>query len=193
MTGNCLGWVAYAFITNDLFVLFANLPGLLLSVWLNIGASKLQYTVQLNMRAGTTKSLTQVNEKIDIASQTSELALVERIIEDKDSSLIEERKSFSFENNVVPHHSENDLNKIKPLTSHEMRLFAILLTWSIILSCTNFGRLTKDQNEKLIGIIVNINLVAFYGAPLTTILHVLRTKFSTSIHRQTLGKSSFPS
>ena len=43
MTGNCAGWIAYSYLTHDLFVLFANVPGLLVSVWLNLGAIKLQY------------------------------------------------------------------------------------------------------------------------------------------------------
>eukprot|EP00545_Synedropsis_sp_CCMP1620_P005943 CAMPEP_0119017388 /NCGR_PEP_ID=MMETSP1176-20130426/16416_1 /TAXON_ID=265551 /ORGANISM="Synedropsis recta cf, Strain CCMP1620" /LENGTH=241 /DNA_ID=CAMNT_0006971099 /DNA_START=46 /DNA_END=771 /DNA_ORIENTATION=- len=43
MTGNCLGWVAYSYYTKDPFVLASNVPGLILSFWLNSGASKLQY------------------------------------------------------------------------------------------------------------------------------------------------------
>jgi solute carrier family 50 (sugar transporter) len=43
MTGNCLGWTAYAYCTKDPFVLASNLPGLILSIWLNSGAAKLQY------------------------------------------------------------------------------------------------------------------------------------------------------
>lgn len=43
MTGNCLGWAAYGYYTKDPFVLAANLPGIVLSLWLNLGASKLQY------------------------------------------------------------------------------------------------------------------------------------------------------
>jgi len=43
MTGNCIGWVAYAYVSDDIFVLSSNAPGLVLSLWLNVGASKLQY------------------------------------------------------------------------------------------------------------------------------------------------------
>jgi Sugar efflux transporter for intercellular exchange len=43
MTGNCLGWSAYGYCTKDPFVLASNLPGLILSIWLNSGAAKLQY------------------------------------------------------------------------------------------------------------------------------------------------------
>ena len=43
MTGNCAGWIAYSYLTHDVFVLLANVPGLLVSMWLNFGAIKLQY------------------------------------------------------------------------------------------------------------------------------------------------------
>jgi len=48
MTGNCLGWAAYGYYTKDPFVLASNLPGLILSFWLNSGASKLQYYEMIN-------------------------------------------------------------------------------------------------------------------------------------------------
>ncbi|VEU43039.1 unnamed protein product [Pseudo-nitzschia multistriata] len=47
MTGNCLGWLAYAYYSHDQFVLASNIPGILISFWLNTGASKLQYYAQV--------------------------------------------------------------------------------------------------------------------------------------------------
>jgi solute carrier family 50 protein (sugar transporter) len=46
LTGNCLGWCSYAYYTADPFILASNVPGLVLSLWLNVGASKLQYLAQ---------------------------------------------------------------------------------------------------------------------------------------------------
>ena len=43
MTGNCFGWLAYAYYSGDPFVLASNIPGIIVSFWLNAGASKLQY------------------------------------------------------------------------------------------------------------------------------------------------------
>jgi len=43
MTGNCAGWVIYGYYISDLFIVAANLPGFILSLWLNMGAAKLQY------------------------------------------------------------------------------------------------------------------------------------------------------
>jgi solute carrier family 50 protein (sugar transporter) len=47
-TGNCLGWIVYAYYTGrDPFLVAANVPGLIISLWLNSGASKLQYLERL--------------------------------------------------------------------------------------------------------------------------------------------------
>jgi len=42
-TGNCFGWIAYSWYTADPYMLASNLPGFCFSLWLNIGAAKLQY------------------------------------------------------------------------------------------------------------------------------------------------------
>ena len=43
MLGNCLGWVTYAILRQNLFIFFGNAPGFIMSVWLNLGAVKLLY------------------------------------------------------------------------------------------------------------------------------------------------------
>jgi hypothetical protein len=43
MAGNCLGWIAYGYYTKDPFIVAGNLPGFLVSLWLNSGAAKVQY------------------------------------------------------------------------------------------------------------------------------------------------------
>ncbi|EJK55591.1 hypothetical protein THAOC_24666, partial [Thalassiosira oceanica] len=47
MTGNCLGWVVYSFLIQNQFLFWANCPGLILSIWLNMAAAKLQYCDRL--------------------------------------------------------------------------------------------------------------------------------------------------
>lgn len=37
------GWIAYAYYVRDPYILASNIPGILVSIWLNVGASKLQY------------------------------------------------------------------------------------------------------------------------------------------------------
>ena len=50
MTGNCFGWLAYAYYSRDPFVLASNIPGIIVSFWLNSGASKLQYYREVESR-----------------------------------------------------------------------------------------------------------------------------------------------
>ena len=50
MTGTCSGWVAYSYITKDPYVLVGSAPGLLVSIWLNFGAIKLQYNPMYDIR-----------------------------------------------------------------------------------------------------------------------------------------------
>jgi hypothetical protein len=70
MTGNCLGWSAYAYYTKDPFVLASNIPGLVLSFWLNSGAAKLQYYELMNdIKEDETNPSTPGNEAIVTAPQ----------------------------------------------------------------------------------------------------------------------------
>mmetsp|Transcript_13544 Transcript_13544/g.37409 ORF Transcript_13544/g.37409 Transcript_13544/m.37409 type:complete len:498 (+) Transcript_13544:267-1760(+) len=43
MLANCLGWISYSFVITNYYAFFANAPALLLSLWLNFSAVKLQY------------------------------------------------------------------------------------------------------------------------------------------------------
>ena len=43
MLGNCTGWLAYAFMIQNIYVFLPNAPGFVLAIWLNIQAIKLQY------------------------------------------------------------------------------------------------------------------------------------------------------
>jgi hypothetical protein len=43
MLGNYTGWLAYSFLTGNMYILLSTAPGFVLAVWLNIQAIKLQY------------------------------------------------------------------------------------------------------------------------------------------------------
>ena len=43
MLGNCVGWLAYSFMTLNVYVFLPNVSGFILAIWLNIQAIKLQY------------------------------------------------------------------------------------------------------------------------------------------------------
>jgi len=138
MTGNCIGWCAYAYYTHDPFVLAANLPGLLISMWLNFGSIKLQY---LDQYEGIKRRQAEEQEPL-------------------------ERESLT----MVP---------------QETTVLRIMVLWSFVLLWVGWFHPTQNASH-IIGLVVNVNLVFFYGAPLQSILQVIQTKCSDSIHVPTM-------
>lgn len=74
---------------------------------------------------------------------------------------------------------------------HEWKLLQIIIIWVTILSTTSLLPITKDEMKFTIGVAVNINLIFFYAAPLSTIMTVIRTKSSESIHLGTMVMNTF--
>lgn len=127
MTGNCLGWLAYAYYSGDPFVLASNVPGILVSFWLNAGASKLQY----------------------------------------------------FE-------SSSNNNNTTAFTRQDKLMLGVLAFWIAALVGVGWLGLADGYEKEIVGILVNINLLFFYAAPLQTIQTVIREKTSDSIHAPTM-------
>jgi len=163
MTGNCVGWIAYSFVTNDLFVLSANAPGFILSIWLNNGASKLQH-----------QELSQISHRPADCSNN------------EDDNVEENPRRKGNDVSPIDQLDEISLN-IPSLTAHEYWVLGIVFIWTVILSAISFIPITAEVQQQVIGLCVNINLIVFYGAPLSTIAMVLRLKQSSSIHRRTLA------
>jgi uncharacterized protein with PQ loop repeat len=69
------------------------------------------------------------------------------------------------------------------LGPQEKLLLQILFLWLTILVCVGWLGMTKGHQVETIGVLVNINLLFFYGAPLQTIETVISEKNSASIHR----------
>jgi hypothetical protein len=76
-------------------------------------------------------------------------------------------------------------------TPHEIWVLRVVLVWLIILCAVCFIPMTSTQQANIIGSAVNMNLVIFYGAPLSTIVQVVNTRNSSSIHSRTMGEFSF--
>lgn len=128
------GWTAYAYYTKDPFILASNIPGILVSTWLNLGAAKLQYHGL------------------------------------RDSSSTAEANRGNVGQGFV-------------LVPQEALLLGILMLWLVVLVCVGWLGLTFGHQVTAIGVLVNINLLFFYGAPLQTIQEVVSTGSSVSIHR----------
>ena len=148
MTGNTIGWLSYSYVTLDIYVFLANAPGLMISIWLNFGALKLQYYQE------AIKDMSQLVGEDGTAA-------------DSDSS-------------------EKQNGRKPSLTRHETRLLLIVLTWMLLLSVVTLKQMSNDRIHQVIGTAVNVNLVFFYGAPLSSMLTVIKTRNSASIHFWTM-------
>ncbi len=166
-----LGWVAYAFATENIFVLVSNLPGLILSIWLNAGAAKLQYIEKYE----TMQSLVRNDHSLRLEEEDNE-----------DNG----RSSTSTGDDEQRREDREDMN-LPTSTSHEFWVISILIVWGLTLSSVVFIPMSNRDRGDIIGIVVNLNLVIFYGAPLSTIIQVFKTRSSVSIHRKTLGRFLF--
>lgn len=173
MTGNCLGWVAYSYLTKDLFVLFANVPGLLFSIWLNMGAAKLQYCDYLSAVTVASSPGTD-HPDAEVDGRTDEDG------EDIISSASVETGVFWAEDEV------RNVPRVPSVTPHEKRVLSITILWIVVLSVVGLTQMTREEREDIVGIVVNINLTFFYGAPLSTIATVVRTRDSATIHVRTM-------
>jgi solute carrier family 50 protein (sugar transporter) len=181
MTGNCLGWVAYAVAKQDLFVLFSNAPGLVLSLWLNMGAAKLQYQEMHQ------KFLQNDSHSLHLQMQ------IDGGDEGEQESDVGSRTSST--NTSSPRITNIALASasLPSLTPHEIWVIRVVIIWVITLSTVCFVPMSVEKQANIIGLIVNINLVVFYGAPLSTILNVVSKRNSASIHRRTMIMSLFNS
>jgi hypothetical protein len=70
--------------------------------------------------------------------------------------------------------------------SQEVILLRILILWIVILVCVGWLGLVDGHEVPTIGLLVNINLIFFYGAPLQTLKTVITEKCSDSIHAPTM-------
>ena len=131
--------------THDYFILFANAPGILISMWLNFGAAKLMYSENFRKQK-------QLQKQYQVGN-----------IDLENTALLEENgKSNGY--------------------SHDAKVLMIMTVWICTFSFLKFANIAHDRQVEVVGIIVNVNLVVFFGAPLSTISKVLHTRSSASIH-----------
>lgn len=157
MSGNCLGWCAYSYYTKDPFILAANLPGFVLSLWLNIGAAKLQYLAQVEYVRKRSMSVTASHHRPrhlphggggDAADAVSKEGLV---------------------------HAPQDV-----------LLLRIMGLWAGVLVLVGWMGVLQGHEAQMVGLVVNINLIFFYAAPLQTVKTVLEHSCSDSLHTPTV-------
>ena len=196
MTGNCIGWVTYSYLINNLFVFFANAPGLILSVWLNMAAAKLQYSDRISkgMRASFVELLDRNRQSFRMP-QGRHLPLYPTEKENDDEENGINKASGNDANGTNYIHSFANLKqmafditiqKVEAPAPHEKIVVGVVTFWVSVISLLYFLQLNLSQWKYVVGIITNINTCLFYGAPLSTIYTVIKQRDSSSIHRPTM-------
>jgi hypothetical protein len=111
------------------------------------------------------------------------------------NSLDESTNSGQF---IHPHHVlqkfaelgtaalEISTERMEAPAPHEKVVVSIIVAWFVFISCIIFIPMDDKRREFIIGIAVNVNMSFFYGAPLSIIWKVIKTKDSGWIHRQTM-------
>ena len=198
-----MGWLAYSYITLDLFVFFANAPGvrysfptllffririnfpirkrfarcsfqLVISIWLNIGAMKLQYYEEIIKYSSV--QVTEVRTEGGAGTGEDNHSEPESVDGDEDNNLSNGGTRL--------------LHSPPSLTSHEWKLLQIVITWMVLLSTTSLIPIDNAHMKFVIGVAVNLNLIFFYAAPLSSVVTILQTKSSASIHFWTMTMMS---
>ncbi len=160
-----------------MWVLISNAPGLILSIWLNMGAAKLQY--QEIYRSNNIGNIGDVDGDGDSDSNSQGV-----------SGGASSSRSTSYSPINASHAYGHAHSSIPSLTPHEHWVLRVTTIWMIVLAIACFTPIDDTihlDQAQFIGLVVNVNLIIFYGAPLSTIAAVLRARDSVSIHRRTLG------
>ena len=204
MTGNCVGWVAYGFLKEDPYVYVANAPGLVISCWLNLTAAKLIYQdhARQSFRASMPKLIEQsIRSSIVHASKSSQEhvrgVINESLATPNSSDLVASAITHSDSDNIIDNELPSGTSKFweqtldlitleKAPVAHENMVVAIVAFWTILLALVAFIPMSSVTRLFVVGLVVNINLVFFYGGPLSTMFRVLKAFDSSSIHRPTM-------
>ena len=146
MLGNTVGWIAYSFITGDMYVFFANVFGLIFSIYLNIGAMKLQYYD-------------------DVRRSSPSIQLVVADALETNAEQNERDNGDNPPTNGMENSGSDELktSNLRSFTTHEVKVLMVIIIWVLILSITSLASEKRESMEKVVGISVNINLMLFYG------------------------------
>lgn len=179
MLGNCCGWVIYSYLLQNLFIFFANAPGFVLSVYFNMCAVKLQYEDhRANEMRRSFVTFLESSRRNNAGNDYNG-----------------EEGNHQHNNDENAWQKAKDLGKlVVQVTSQqtpapagqEKLVVAMVLAWLAVISIISFADFDPETRQLIIGFVVNGNLLFFYGAPLSTIFKVLKTRNSASIHVRTM-------
>ena len=105
------------------------------------------------------------------------------------------RRSVAFrkdDDSMIDHPNIEEANSSKqtlktPKIHHEILVLTIASIWIICISTiTMIPSISPEKDELIVAILANINMIFFYGAPLSTIYQVIKEKNSSTIHVPTM-------
>eukprot|EP00529_Nitzschia_sp_RCC80_P022093 CAMPEP_0113447486 /NCGR_PEP_ID=MMETSP0014_2-20120614/4260_1 /TAXON_ID=2857 /ORGANISM="Nitzschia sp." /LENGTH=496 /DNA_ID=CAMNT_0000338637 /DNA_START=748 /DNA_END=2238 /DNA_ORIENTATION=+ /assembly_acc=CAM_ASM_000159 len=207
----CTGWVFYSFLTRNFYLFAGNILGLLLSIWFNLSASNLLFKQQVaqlpdvvhvvdsDERSGNTEDDPM---GLDKRSQDSDDSIHLTTIQEGNEAMdkTHPRLSASEEKNNKDLESSQGQDQAlitpPPITElpvfytppvHDYRVMVMSLLWITVFSILGFGdAINGETRELIVGIITNFCLVFFYGAPLSCIAIVLKTRNTATLHVPTM-------
>eukprot|EP00980_Cylindrotheca_fusiformis_P017533 scaffold5498_cov86-Cylindrotheca_fusiformis.AAC.7 len=214
MLGNCFGWIFYAILKEDMWVFAGNVPGFLLSVWLNLGAVKLLQQEHYSTELRTTMANYPIlhGQQVNSSQRGSiPTTIVQSQTADKSDPSAGTKPPFpTVEKDGTTASVRSDDFMMKPKkedwltilwdvtsqqmtpapTRHENLILALLVVWTIVGSVI---ALVKDESimsnetaQLMVGVLTNVILVFFYGAPLSTIRTILQDRNTASLHVPTM-------
>jgi solute carrier family 50 protein (sugar transporter) len=197
MLGSCIGWITYAILIQNIFVLVSTLPGLLLSVYYNMQAIKLQF--HEDRSTDLRKSIVSALEvEQELQSQAFLLPPVVVLVvpmttESLAGSLSADKHQSTNRatNNTLLDYAkivwEVAAQKRLSPAPHEKAVLFMVTLWAATISLVTFtDSFSGSVKEKIVGFTAIGNLLFFYGAPLSTIATVLKTRSSRTIHVPTM-------
>jgi solute carrier family 50 protein (sugar transporter) len=208
MLGNCLGWVTYGILLQNLWIFFGNAPGFIISVWLNLGAVKLLYQKHHSeeLKENMVNLLVDQERNMSLRyslNSSATLAIREYEAETKeggpDGSSLDKNETVhmhaDIDKDATPKSAAEWGKILLDVTSqrtpapapHEKIVFAMTVMWVTCISIICLvPSITQRNRELIVASLVISNLVFFYGAPLSTIHTVLKDRNSSSIHVPTM-------
>ena len=162
---------------QDVFIFVGNGPGFLIAIWLNLQAVQLKYD-SFRLQETRKSMLVALEEARDM---TTEFLVKKNESNDGNNNNHEDANYiFSQVRQVV---AKVTAPAIIPPAYHERLVLANAVVWLVVTAIISFATTFDARTKELIvGIVVNLNLVIFYAAPLSVMYTVVTQRNSASIH-----------
>ena len=173
---------------KNYFVFAANAPGLVLACWFNLAASKLLFKQQF-AKLPVSEDIREIEfAKLPAANDLEEgaesLALaaegtpLKRSVSDKSNET-------AGSDRTPPMLAEIPVFYTAP--KHDYLIMGMIVLWVAVMALIGYANsFSNDTRILIVGIVTNLNLVFFYGAPLSTIATILKSKNTATIHIPTM-------